>query len=140
VTKVVNPAVLPKHDHLAASEWESLRTWRYNVLLEGPRPSTDALVRLLVPHLPRPVLWNPIHTPYALLARECGALVLQNVGALARGEQNRLLRWITESNQRRQVISTSAHPLFPLVACGLFDEVLYYRLSVMLLRVGPIPG
>jgi hypothetical protein len=128
---------LPKHDHLAASEWESLRTWRYNVLLEGPKPSTDALVRLLVPHLPKPMRWNPIQTPYALLSRECGALVLQNVGALARTQQRDLLRWINESNQRRQVVSISARPLFPLVACGLFDEVLYYRLSVMLLRVGP---
>ena len=135
MTKVANLAVLPKHDHLTASEWEGLWTWRYNVLLEGPKPSTDSFVQLLVPHLPKPLLWNPIQMPYALLARDCGALVLQNVGALSRAEQVDLLRWINESNQRRQVISTSARPLFPLVASGLFDDVLYYRLNVMLLRV-----
>jgi len=127
--------VLTNHDHLEPSEWESLRTWRGNVLLEGPTLATDSFVRFLVPHLPNPVLWNPVHSPYALLARECGALVLQNVGVLDRTEQVDLLKWINESSQRRQVISTSARPVFPLVAGGLFDESLYYRLNVMLLRV-----
>ena len=125
-----------KHDHLAGFEWESLRTWRCNVLLEGPKHSTDALLGLFVSDLRKPVLWNPIRTPYALLARECGALVLQNVAALNRTEQGNLRRWVEDSDPRRQVISTSARPLFPLVARGLFDEVLYYRLNVVLVRVG----
>lgn len=140
VTKVVKPLVMAKHDHLAAFEWESLRTCRHNLLLEGPTHSTDSLLRLLVPHLPKLVLWNPIRTPYALLARECGALVLQNIAALNRTEQGNLRRWVEDCDPRRQVISTSARPLFPLVAHGLFDEVLYYRLNLMLVRVGPAPN
>jgi transcriptional regulator of aromatic amino acid metabolism len=83
------------------------------------------------------VLWNPIQTPYALLARDCGALVLQNVAVLSRTEQDSLRKWVDDSDPRRQVISTSARPLFPLVARGLFDEGLYYRLNLMLVRLGP---
>jgi transcriptional regulator of aromatic amino acid metabolism len=34
-----------------------------------------------------------------------------------------------------QVISTTVHPLFPLLASGLFDEALYYRLNVVFLSI-----
>ena len=36
---------------------------------------------------------------------------------------------------RKQVVATTAHPLFPLIARGLFDEVLYYRLNITLMRI-----
>jgi hypothetical protein len=35
-----------------------------------------------------------------------------------------------------QIVSTTERRLIALVARGLFDETLYYRLNVMLLRVG----
>ena len=35
------------------------------------------------------------------------------------------------------IVSTTAHPLFPLVARELFDEALYYRLNITLLRLEP---
>jgi hypothetical protein len=135
VTVVLSPG--RRQNHVAALEWDFLRTWRHNVMLEGPQESTDCLVRLLLPYLPRPVLWNPLHTPLPLPAGECGALVLQDVAALGRAEQNTLLKWLDDSNQRRQVISTTRRSLFPLVGRGLFDAVLYYRLNVMLLSVRP---
>ena len=53
--------------------------------------------------------------------------------ALDRHEQAALLRWLDAD--RKQVVSTTAQPLFPLVARGLFDKALYYRLNVMLVSI-----
>jgi hypothetical protein len=42
---------------------------------------------------------------------------------------------------RRQVVSTTGQPLFDLVATGLFDEALYYRLNMTFLKIdSPSPG
>jgi DNA-binding NtrC family response regulator len=47
-----------------------------------------------------------------------------------------LLAWTGESGWRTRIISTTPRQLFALVASGLFDAALYYRLNVMLLRAG----
>jgi transcriptional regulator of acetoin/glycerol metabolism len=52
---------------------------------------------------------------------------------LERREQAALLKWL--DTRAAQVISTTTHPLFPLIAGGLFDEALYYRLNVTLMRI-----
>jgi hypothetical protein len=139
VTTVVGAALSSgrSEDLISALEWECLSTGGHNVLLEGPEDSTSCLVRLLEPHLRRPVLWQPLQAPFAVPASECGVLVLQNVRALSRHEQADLLRWLGDLNGRTRIVSTTASPLFPLVERGLFDEALYYRLNVMLLCVGP---
>jgi len=71
--------------------------------------------------------------PLELPTGECGALVLGNVCALDRHEQAALLRWLDVG--RKQVVSATAQPVFPLIARGLFDEALYYRLNVMRLSI-----
>lgn len=125
----------------STSEWRSLCTWQHNVIFEGPEHATESLLLLLEPHLRTPTLWKRAPMPLALPTDECGALVLRNVSALDRHEQAALLRWL--DGDRKQVVSTSIHPLFPLIASGLFDEALYYRLNVMLLRIdstgAPVP-
>jgi hypothetical protein len=120
---------------ISTPEWVSLCAARHNVLLEGSDESTESLVLFLAPYLCRPVVWKPPHAPVALPSGACGALVLQNVGALSRPEQAELLRWLDNSTDRKQVVSTTVQPLFPLVERGLFDEALYYRLNIMLLCV-----
>jgi Sigma-54 interaction domain len=141
VTTVVSAALSSarSQDLISALEWECLSTGGHNVLLEGPEDSTSCLVRLLEPHLRRPVLWQPLPAPFAVPAGESGVLVLQNIGALSRHQQADLLRWLGDlnGNGRTQIVSTTASPLFPLVERGLFEEALYYRLNVMLLCVGP---
>lgn len=116
-------------------EWRSVCTARHNVLLEGPAASTEAVVRLLEPHLREPVAWKRPRAPLELPTGECGALVLQDIAALGGEEQTRLLGLLDDGTRRKQVVSTTTHPLFPLVARGLFDEALYYRLNVVLLHV-----
>jgi hypothetical protein len=122
-------------DLISGVEWECMCAGRHSVLVEGPDGSTDALVRLLEPHLRGPVLWRPVLVPFVLPAGECGTLVLQNVAALTRHDQAGVLRWLDDSHERKHVVSTTAHPLFPLVEQGLFDEALYYCLNVLLLRL-----
>lgn len=120
---------------IATPEWISLCAGRHNVLLEGSDESTESVLLFLAPYLCRPVVWKPPHAPVALPSSGCGALVLQNVGALSRPEQVELRRWLDSSTDRKQVVSTTVQPLFPLVERGLFDAALYYRLNVILLCV-----
>src|SRR5574339_281604 len=112
---------------MATPDWVSLCTRRPNVLLEGSQDWTDTLALFLVPYLRRPVVWKRSEA-FAPPTEECGALVLQNVGVLGPEAQSNLLRWLDRSDERKQVVSTTEDPLFPLVQRGVFDEALYYRL------------
>jgi hypothetical protein len=117
------------------TEWQLLTEQSYNVLLEGPAAATDAALRLLQPHIREPIVW---HRPPATLDLPSGtprALILRDAAALSRDEQRRLLAWMGDTGSVTQIVSTSTRPLFPLVAAGLFDAALYYRLNVLLLRV-----
>ena len=67
-----------------------------------------------------------------------GAFVLRDVAALSASDQARLLEWSDGSRSSAQIVSTTEGPLFALVVRGLFDATLYYRLNIMLLRVGSI--
>jgi hypothetical protein len=109
--------------------------WRrapHNLLLEGPRASTDAMLRRLAPRLRRPVTWMRRGAAFALPSEEVGALILRDVGALGPLEQTGLLAWI-DAHPRTTIVSTTAHPLFACVTRDLFDAELYYRLNVLLL-------
>lgn len=113
------------------AEW---RSPQHNVLLEGPAASTDAVLRLLAPHLHAPVIWKPRGAPFEFPAGEVGALILQDVYDLTTQEQSRLLTWI-DANPDVQIVSTTACRLFALVARHRFDTALDHRLNVILLNV-----
>lgn len=129
----VSPGLGPEPELIATPEWHSLSTRRHNAIFEGPEHATEGLLLLLQPYLRPPAIWKGALTPLELPTHRCGALVLRNVGALDRREQAALLRWL--DTERKQVISTTTHPLFPLIARGLFAEALYYRLNVMLMTI-----
>jgi len=118
---------------ISTPEWHSVSTRQHNAIFEGPEHATERLLSLLRPHLRGPAIWKRAPMPLELPTHGCVALVLRNVGALNRHEQARLLRWL--DGERKQVVSTTPRPLFPLVARGLFDEALYYRLSMTLMRI-----
>jgi hypothetical protein len=118
------------------TEWRILRACRHNVLLEGSLSATDAVLRLLPPHIRGATVWNGAHTPLNLPSGQIGGLILRGVADLSAEDQTRLLVWLDGPGSRTQIVSTTERPVFALVARGLFDETLYYRLNVMLLRIG----
>jgi Sigma-54 interaction domain len=107
----------------------------HNMLLEGPEAATGAVLRLLVPRLCEPVVWTRRGEPFARPAGEIGTLILEDASNLDRDGQRQLLQWLDDVNPRPRIVCTTARPLFGLVASGLFDVDLYYRLNVMLLHV-----
>ena len=114
---------------IATPEWHSVSTRQHNAVFEGPEHATEVLLRLLGPFLRTPTIWKPAPLALELPTNGCGALVVRNVSALDSYEQAALLCWL--DTERKQVVSTTAHPLFNLVAKGLFDEALYYRLNTV---------
>jgi hypothetical protein len=120
---------------VSTPEWRSVCTWRHSILLEGSRISTEAVLLLLGPSLRDPVAWRRPGTLFQIPRDTSGAFIVQDIADLSRAEQGRLLMWMNESSRPKQVVSTTTNPLFPLVARGQFDETLYYRLNVVLLRV-----
>jgi sigma-54-interacting transcriptional regulator len=117
------------------AEWRLLSEHPFNVLLEGTVTATDAALRRLRRHIREPIVWQQPPAPLDLPSDEAHALILRDAAALSRDEQRRLLEWMGGTGSRTQVISTATRPLFALVAAGLFDAALYYRLNVLLLRV-----
>jgi hypothetical protein len=112
-------------------EW---RSPRHNVLLEGSEPSTLAVLRLLEPHLPEPLIRKGRGSPLRLPDGDTGALILEQVGDLSGDEQARLLAWI-DGRYQTQIVSTTARPMFERVARGFFDASLYYRLNVIVVEL-----
>jgi transcriptional regulator of acetoin/glycerol metabolism len=117
---------------IATPEWLSVSTRQHNAILEGPEHAAEDLLLLLEPSLRTPAIRKRAPIALELPTEGCGALVLRNVSELDRDEQAALLRWLDA--ERKQVVSTTARPLFPLIAKGLFDEALYYRLNITLMR------
>jgi Sigma-54 interaction domain len=67
-------------------------------------------------------------------AETASVLILEDVETLTAEDQAELLARLDGARSQLQIISTTEHSLFPLVARGLFDAALYYRLNVVLLR------
>ena len=118
---------------LSTPDWLSVCVHQHSTIFEGPEEATESMLMLLQPYLRTPTLWRRAPLPLEFPTGECGALVLRNVSALDRDHQAALLRWLEAGP--KQVITTTTRPLFPLIASGLFDEALYYRLNVMRLNI-----
>jgi hypothetical protein len=113
-----------------------LRAPPANVLIEGPSAATDDVLLVLRQHLREPLVSNLAHAPLHLPDGSATPIILKNVAALTADDQARLLVWLQREGFGAQIISTTERPLFALVAQGLFDAALYYRLNVLLLRIG----
>jgi hypothetical protein len=128
------PAVAARplpHSVSDMDDWNRVASAQHSVLIEGQSASIHFILMLLEPYLRRPVLWLGTEGRLALPDENCGALVLQDVSALDRREQARLLAWLDGRPQRTQVVSTTTAPLSRLVKRGTFDATLYYRLNVV---------
>jgi hypothetical protein len=113
-----------------------LRAPPANVLVEGPSRATDDVLLVLRQHLHEPLVSNLSHAPLQLPDGATTPVILKNIAALTADDQARLLVWLQRDGFGAQVVSTTERPLFALVTQGLFDAALYYRLNVLLLRIG----
>jgi hypothetical protein len=108
---------------------------RPNVLVEGPERSTELLIQALATAVHETMYdWSQ---PWPKDGR--ATVIVRAVDALNDEEQRQVLDLLNDSGNGfppRQVITTSARPLFPMVHQGLFREDLYYRLNVVHLKIG----
>ena len=118
-------AVSPMREQ-SLDDWRFILTTRPNVLIEGPRAATEAVLRALRPHCREPVCcWgDPLGDQHPL------TLIVRDVAALTAADQQRLLQWL-DRGERSQVLSTAAQPVFSLVERGEFLEDLFYRLNLL---------
>jgi hypothetical protein len=116
----------------AHAELARLGMPRVNLMLTGSNGVLDYFLDALLPDLREPVgRWCPgeqlLLPPPALI----GTMIFQDVGAMPREDQHRLLAWLTAANGRTQVISTTPTCLMPLVEAAAFSAELYYRLNII---------
>jgi hypothetical protein len=119
--------------YINSGDLQLLRRHVFSVLLEGPAAATDAVLRLLQLEL---AASHQAGAPLVLPGDEAHTLVVKDPSALTGEAQRGLLAWLGDANPARRIISTTARPLFPFVTDGRFDATLYYRMNVLLLRVG----
>jgi sigma-54-interacting transcriptional regulator len=113
-----------------ADDWLVIRTSRANMLVSGPGEATRAFMVAVTPHLHQPVQDGSACDALPIAPTD-GTLILRDVDALDREQQQRLLRWLAEpQNGLTQVISLTSTRLYGLVQTGTFLEQLYYRLNV----------
>ena len=117
------------------AEWLQICRGGHNVLFEGPRVATAAALDTLRPYLRNSVEWEQLRGGCELHARPSSVLMVGDVASLRHDEQARLLGLLSDDEHPRQVICSTTTSLFPLVARGLFDETLYYRLNVVMVRI-----
>jgi len=107
---------------------------RVNVLLMGTNDIVNRVMAALHERLPEPVAqWSPGEQLTLPSAENVGAVVLNDVGALAIQEQIQLLEWLNGAHGRTQVVSTAPTLLLPRVKAGAFIDTLYYRLNTVCL-------
>jgi hypothetical protein len=124
-------------------DWRIVIGHGCNALIEGAPAATDAAVGLLRSHVREPMVRLDARNPLNLDAVADGRLALVTDAAhLSARDQVRLLGWMGADGARTRIISTTARPLYALVANGRFSADLYYRLNVVLLRVAErrVPG
>jgi hypothetical protein len=118
-----------------SSEWKLILRARPNLLVEGPHESTERLIAVLASHSPAP----PDDWRHSTESAPDAALLVRDVDTLSAEDQRELMNRIKGDEgpfTPRQVISTSATPVFPLIERGLFLEALYYRLNSVRLTIG----
>src|SRR5436190_1564393 len=114
-------------DEHPATDFEALhevRLHRVNLLLLGAAPRLDALLAKIRNLAETPIPLCALPGPLAL--PEASTVVMRDVAALTRHQQQILLDWMNERRRRVQIISATTEPLFPRVEAGAFSDQLYY--------------
>jgi hypothetical protein len=97
--------------------------------------ATDAAIDRLSEFLRTPIHICVLPGPLSLPSGFEGTLVLRDVAALDREQQQQLLEWLDENAGRVQVVSATERVLFSEVEQDRFNRTLYYRLNTILEEV-----
>jgi Sigma-54 interaction domain len=125
--------------HPPADDSSVLRAWHPNIFVSGPPEATDAFILAVTPYLRAPVRCSVAGEAFLGLPAAGGTLILRDVDALDRDQQQQLLTWLDDTrNGQTQVVSITDAALYTAVQTGTFLDRLYYRLNVIYFQV--IPG
>jgi hypothetical protein len=119
---------------VAADDWHVLQTARPNVLLIGTDAAVDGFLELLRPRFLPPII-EVACSRFSLPAPSPATLILREIPGLDAAGQQQLFAWMSGSDRRIQVVSTSPCPLYPLVERQQLDASLYYSLNVLMIAV-----
>lgn len=115
-------------------DWRALLRRRTNLLVSGPAEALTAFVQMARSEMLEPIRSAASVLPQALDGAR--TLILTDVGALDGHNQQRLIGWLDElENREIQIVSLTSVPLFSLVERNAFDARLYYRLNTIFLEI-----
>jgi hypothetical protein len=113
-----------------------VRLRRANLLVVGSEAATGEVLNHLQLSQRDPIVaWRPGQALDLPAPGRATTLILHDVDQLTTAAQGAVLRWLDQSAGRMWVVSTSAEPLWPHVEAGAFNDVLYYRLNIVCVRV-----
>jgi hypothetical protein len=111
--------------------WLASQKPRHHVVVRC-RPRAVATIAAEVMSLAAPpVRLCPLPGPMHLPPDKTGTLILNDVAALALGDQIALYDWLAVGTGMLRVISLTAAPLAALVDSGIFLEGLFHRLGAV---------
>jgi Sigma-54 interaction domain len=118
---------------------ELARLTELNLLIMGADEAVARFVTSLWPSFVTPSVVRRRGEPLELAqaTQPAGTIIVHDVHTLTRREQQALYRWMNNGNGDTRVVSTTTQSLLPLLAAGLFDDVLYYRLNVLTVDLTP---
>ena len=108
-------------------DWQAIVTLGQNVIVEGPEPSTERVIRAVTATRQSAACeWNSPEPPVEL----GGMLIVRGVDRLSADDHRRLLDHLNAgepTSLARQVITSSTRSVYALVESVTFDAWLYYR-------------
>src|SRR5438552_992940 len=117
---------------IPADDWDALVTTGANTIVVGNEEAALGVWTAVWPSLRKPICW--VDPDRLTLPRHAtGTLILQGAHALNASAQRAVFDWLDYDDRATRVLTTTVHPLYPLVEDGRFLESLYYRLNMLLL-------
>jgi hypothetical protein len=117
---------------IPTDDWDALVATRANTIVVGNEEAALGVWTAVWPSLWKPICWaDPGRL--SLPRHAAGTLILQGAHALSASAQRQVFDWLDHDERATRVLTTTLHPLYPLVEDGRFLEALYYRLNMLLL-------
>ena len=122
---------------VALTDQDLARLTRVNLFVVGPDDEVAQLITSLWPCLVTPVVVRRRGEPLRLPppSPPAGTIIIHDLDALTRQEQDALYRWLKVENGRARIVSSASESLWPMVEAGAFNDGLYYLLNVVTINL-----